>query len=318
MTQKIAALLLTVLMLFSLTACQKYDGEGIEAQFDYLIKGYENESVALGTPDVSLDPQAVYDRLTYTPEMFYGDYRLLGEEDAQQRHASNSEYFTVQLEGETLELTALPFRIKAGSDNIDYTVTQLDDHQWILLYFMRKLESGDPTLYTVLGAYTVEGNTISITLVDHWETDEAGKATYALSDTTLEYTFAFSGRKLTFSTANASVVMTCGLAPDGDMVYMHVDHYVTAGTNRLDGIERINFRLATESYLYFESESGEEIRNAVIKIYETGLMTFTIPWASGTKTYEYVYFYCDQEGIILTDGYTVYSYAHDYSEYTNS
>ena len=38
----------------------------------------------LGTPDKALDPQSIYDNLTYTPQMFYGDYTLFGGDSAEE------------------------------------------------------------------------------------------------------------------------------------------------------------------------------------------------------------------------------------------
>ena len=80
MTKRILALLFAAVMLFSFAACG-----GGEESTDDTAKGFvftgtdaDEQGVTLGEPDTALNPADVYAKLTYTPEMFYGRYRIKG------------------------------------------------------------------------------------------------------------------------------------------------------------------------------------------------------------------------------------------------
>lgn len=123
MSKKLLAFFLAALMLFLLTACGKDGGanQGAGSISDgYVLKN--EDSIDLGEPGTKLEPQAVYSKLTYTPEMFYGDYRLRGGDEAEEKFGAESQYFTWTRSGKETEFTKLPFRIQAGKDTMAHSI----------------------------------------------------------------------------------------------------------------------------------------------------------------------------------------------------
>ena len=93
MFKKILSLSLAVLMMFALAACDKDGGKESNAENGYIVKGSEeDEVVELGKVDSPLNPQTIYDKLTYTPQMFYGTYRVFGGKEAEKKYADEIEY----------------------------------------------------------------------------------------------------------------------------------------------------------------------------------------------------------------------------------
>jgi len=334
--KKILFLILIVLLALSLLACSKVGNttQKTDAGLDELVSGnkdsgeqtdsisdgfvFKNEtSVKLGNPDEKLDPQSIYDKLTYTPEMFNGDYQLTGGKAAEEKFGADSQYFTWTKNGKEYEYTELPFRIRTGKDTMSHSVNFIEDYNWMQLYFMQKVD-GKQYLDTVICSYVIEDNKLILNVLDTFEVDtENNKISYSFTDVIWEYTFSFCGRNLTLSTDNNSVTLTTGLDAYGTKNYFFIDHYPSPYSKTIDGIAQISFRLdpdTGETRLYFKLEDGAESRNSIAVLQENGLFTFTLALEESTKTYQFVYFYGTYDGLVLTDGTNVYYYTDTYTE----
>lgn len=329
MFKKLLAAFLAVMMLVSLAACSSDDAASGGSNTDnggsatpegFVLKTINStaEPVELGKPQTALDPQAVYNSLTYTPEMFYGTYQILGGDDAKEPHGKNMPYFTCTIGGEEKNWTKLPFRIEAGKNTLRHVITGIKEYNWMRLYFMKKTESGTAYLDTVFGAYTIEGKTMSIKLLDSFHFDEAtNKITYAFSDVTLQYNFAFKGRNLSLSTDDATVTLTTGLDAYGKTVFLSGDCYLSPDSKAFANIDLIAYYYSETSdirQLSFDLLDGQESFDSIAVMQENGLLTFTLALESGNTTYDLVYFYCEDDGLVLSDGTNVYYYNDSYRD----
>ncbi len=316
MKKTLWTVLLATTMLLLLVACGKKAGNtGTGSIKDGFVLRTE-ESVELGEPSNKLDPQTVYSKLTYTPEMFYGEYRISGGDEAEEKFGAETSYFKTKLKGQEAEVSELPFQICAGKYSLAHKVNYIEEYNWMQAYYMQKDKNGNPYLTTALCAYEVEGNKLTLKPLSTFNVDDkTNKITYTFDDVTWEYTFAFDGRNLKLSTENSSVTLTTGLDPYGKTDYFHVDGYLSPGSKSAVGIDQIEFRYDAEdgdSRIYFETIDGESSYNSIGVLQENGLFTFTLSLENSKKTYQFVYFYCGDDGIILTDGTDVYYYNDDY------
>ncbi len=316
------ALLMAVLSVASFAACT---GKGVlkgtpegNAETGYIFRGERSDApaVEIGTPEVSLNPDEVYGKVTYIPEMFLGTYRLLGGKEAENKFASETDYMEFVKKENTLQLSTMPFEMIAGKMNLGHVVAYIEGYDWMQLSFMNKTETGS-YLTTLMCAYTVEGNKISFKPLDSWTVDDNDKIDYVFTDYVLEYEFEFKGRNLTLKQGDKSVTMTTGLKATEDKVYLYTDLYAKTGTGLLDGIDGLNFYYDStnpDTYFYVKDVNGDTVYNPVGRIEENGLFTFTVPWEEGTKTYQFVYFLGARDGLVLTDGENTYLFTETYGD----
>lgn len=318
--KKLLALLLCFLMITSLVACGSDDpSEGGNPAVPGIVIKNKN-SVAMGAPATTLDPSAVYAKLSYTPRMFYGSYRLKGGDEAVEQYQQNVGLMDFKTEYAE-KLTVIPYSFNAGPNTLNHYITRIKEHNWLRAYF--KTEAGN--LYDMLCSYTVEGNKIKLTPVEHFNVDkENNKITYSMYDTVWEYEFKFSGFDLTLSTNGKSVTLSSGLAVYEDSDYFYAENYLSEGSEALDGIDYFGFLYNADDTKYNrftvehkELEYAKYDETAIATINKNGLLTFTAPWSTGTKTYQYVFFYCYNDGLVLTDGDKVYYYNDSYSDRTS-
>ncbi len=322
MKKRMFTLLLAAVMVISFAACsEKDDKKAVNKTNSALSKnGFvveAEDSVKLGTPDRTLDPKKIYENLEYTPEMFYGDYRLLGGEDAVEKYGKDSNYSEFTQKGKEYLLSEIPYRIEAGRHTISHVVSNIKDYNWARLTFLQQTDSGN-YLYTLMCAYEIDGNTVTFRPLDSLDTDmDNNKISYIFTEYAFEYEFAFSGRSLTLSTQENSLTLTTGLDITEDDIYIREDHYISPKSEVLDDIEQFGFYYETgedDTNFYIETFAGESIYNGVGLIEENGLFTFTVPFEAGTKTYQFVYFLCRNDGFILTDGEKTYYFNDNYSD----
>lgn len=330
MLKKFISMAIAVIMLFSLTACSKSDNKNNAKSesnvpldgFVFKGNGSDKETVELGTPNTKLDPELIYSKLTYTPAMFHGDYRLLGGEDAQKKFGTECQYTKCIHGDKECEITVLPFRIRCGEKTMSHSVNFIKEYNWMELSFMRKYDNGQCSLYTIICAYTVEGNKLKITPLNTFNVDkENNKITYKFSDVIWEYTFAFKGRNLTLVSGENSITLTTGLDPYGKFDYFHVDHYLCKNSKAVSTIDQIVFRYDAEdkeSNLSFKTTDGIGSYNSIAVLQENGIFTFTLSLEESTTTYQYVYFYGGNDGLILTDGTNTYYYNDTYADRNKS
>lgn len=308
--------LLVLAMTFLLAACGKEFTTTTE-NGGYIMKSMIGDTVELGTPDRALDLNEVYSKVTYTPEMFYGKYTVEGMEGsslkkrAVKKHIKNTELINSPVNGS--KITSLPYSIVAGYENMGTRVDDSKNQNWIKMRFLTAEGSKTDCYFT----YEVAGNKLILTAAKNYNYNiQTEKATYELTDSVMEYEFAFSGRYLTLSYNGESVKLKTACDSKGkDAFYAY--GYLNKSSARIDDIDYIRCRwiesAGTCSFTVKESE-GNYINRAIAVLTDDGLLTMTVPYETGTVTYQFVYFYCGRDGIILTDGDNTYYYNASYNQ----
>lgn len=310
--KKIIALLLAFIFLFSLCAC----GGEEQQENDSSIIFKTDKSVGLGEPFAPLDPKQVYENLTYTEDFFIGDRRLKGGDSAIAVYRNEMDY--IDFEGDYFNsITAIPHRIEVGVHTLNHVITNIKEYKWLRAHF--ETEKGN--LHTLLCAYEVEGNKITLKPVNKLETKN-GKISYSFRDITLEYEFAFKGNDLTLTRNSKSVTLSGGLDISTDQPYISVDHYLKKESANFLGINELTMLYSPQSgYINFYLRNNSKnigYFSAVGKMTDDGLFTFTLEHEGQTKTYQFVYFYGYKDGIIFTDGKTTYYFTDTYSDRNRS
>ena len=204
-------------MLVSFAACGKEEGYEKNPDLNGIYFEGENakeNGTTLGEPQAKLNPEEVYATMTYTPEMFYGSYQLKGGEEAEDKFGAESKYFTCSLGGAERELSVLPRSLEAGEYNLNHTISNVEEYDWMNVGFMQKDENGKVYIISFFCAYSIEGNKLILKPLDDFNvSDKTNKITYSFSDLVWEYTFKFSGRNLTLSNENGSVTLNGALDP---------------------------------------------------------------------------------------------------------
>lgn len=318
--KKLLALLLAVLMLASFVACGSDDpSEGGNAAVPGIVIK-NDDSVAMGAPATQLNPADVYAKLTYTPQMFYGEYRLKGGDTAIEQYEKDMSYIDIDAEYFD-KITAIPHALEVGPHTLGHYITRIEEHNWLRAHFQN--DAGN--LYNTLCSYVIEGNKIKLTPVDEFNVDkENNKITYSMQDVVWEYEFKFAGVDLTLSAGGKSVTLSTGLDVYEDTDYFYAEHYLSPGSDAIDGIDEIGFLYNAEDGEYnrfyvehTELDYASFDQTAIGTLNKNGLLTFTVPWSTGTKTYQYVFFYGHDDGLVLTDGDKVYYYNDTYNDRTS-
>ncbi len=312
--KKLLCIILALSMLAAFAACGKSGG----ASGDVIFKN--KSSVELGTPDVQLDAASVYANLTYTPEMFYGSYKMKGGRDKVEEFWENSSYMTFDNGEQARELTVLPHEISAGRNNLEYNIKNVTEYDWMVLYMGFLPEGSEQAvLYDVLCAYTVEGNKLVLKPIKNYSTDnEKMEISYQFSDYVWEYEFSFNGRELTLSKDGESVTLSSCLDAYGEEDHYYTDCYLSEGSEKLDNIDYINMLVDDKDhkYIYFKTADKVTSYDAIAKYEQNGLITFTVPFEDGSeaKTYQFVAFFCDEDGMVFTDGTNTYYFNDSYND----
>lgn len=281
----------------------------------------KDAEVKLGNPAKELDPKQVYANLTYGPEMFMGRYRIKGGEEAEKKYAEEISYVLLEkaedADEEDYNITAIPYCIEAGKHTFAHVLGGVPGRNFMRAYFYGSHGYMD----SVECAYTVSGNTITLNPVKDFKyNEEKNSIRYTMTDVFLTYEFSFSGRNITLSKDGQSVTLHTGLEYSDDNDYIHVDHYSSLNSPKIDGVDELFFRYDDgEGRFSFYMEEPFQGTYGTAVMEENGLLTMTIPFEEGAKTYQFVYFLCADDGIILTDGKQTYYYTADsYDRYNSS
>ncbi len=304
--KRFTIILLSAALLLTLAAC----GGSSDSGKNNVLQGvncfmFRNEdSVALEEPSAPLNAQQIYNQMTYTPQMFYGKYSIVGGDSAEEAYAQNMVYIDYTTEYHE-KLTAIPYAIEAGPATLSHVIGFDKTHNWLRAYYYT--ESGNLTFFFC--AYTIEGNTLTLKPLDD-ETynynDETGRLSYSFREEVFTYEFSFKGLELTLSQGDQSVTMRTGRTAydDGDSIF--ADGYLTDDSPAND-MDYIDIGHSDDhSRIYIRDKDDNRVYTAIGKLTEDGLFTVTVPWETGTKTYQYVCFYCDKDGLILADGSNTY------------
>lgn len=313
--KKLLVLTLAFIMLIMASACSKKLSETPKDGF--IAKN--DSSVKLATPSKVLNPEDIYNSISYIPEMFYGDYKLFGGKDAETKYAEGAVYAEHTIGGEAKNLTTLPIRFTAGEKNLNHKLTFADGYNWAQVSFMRKTSTDDLVLDYFYCSYEIDGKQLIIKPLDSFEVDdESKKVSLDFSDVVWNYDFSFKGRTLTLSSEGKSIELNGGLDPYGEHNYFYFDAYPAYENEKIDGIYNIEYMYDAEKNLtrfVVSNDAESNNHNGIAKLEENGLFTFTVPSDSGDKTYQYVYFYNRYDGVTLTDGKDVFRYNFDYTKY---
>lgn len=323
-SRKLLSLLLAIVIVLSFGACSKNNNIKSFKTDDgsFILKN--EESVELETPDKTLNPAEIYSKLEYTPQMFYGRYSIKNwfkdssyDNEAMNQFKNEMDYMQDPYSDDA-KISVLPFFSVAGLETFDYGLKYETSHNWISLSFA----TDSDLIKDYQFEYEIDKNKIKLTGV-HWTYDnDTKKLKYEIDDSIkLEYEFVFSGKTLTLSNGNKKVSLYSGLEYSGVDDYLYSDKYISSSES-IDFIQNISFRLTTDESrltIICEDENGTEyISNGIAKLSEDGLFTITVPYEEGTKTYQFVYFLCTDDGIILTDGENTYYYTDTYWSYTKN
>lgn len=340
--KRFLALLLSLLMLVSLAACSEDGSVDNSSKTDksekaedakdtfttkdrYVFPGTSATRTDVGTPENTLDPQSVYASLTYTPEMFYGDYSIVGGDTAEDAFAAEASYTTRIVEGEELELSTLPFRIRAGRNSMSHRVNDIEGYNWMELYYMKKYGDSEPVLTFFNCAYTVEGSQLKLTPFETYEVDsETQTISYSLAAHSWEYTFSFRGRELTLSDGTDSITLLTGLDAYKERNLFSCEGYLSPNSRRAANLECIflygDSNDSDSSFLVVNTPDGDHNYESVAALEENGLLTITVVTEEEDqvieKTSQFVYFYCGEDGWVLTDGTNIYNYNLSYYDYS--
>lgn len=323
--KKCLALVCAVCMASSITACADSEANADEINAALLQGTAEIKTVANNSEDKpaavskTLNAKSIYDKVTYVPQMFYGCYALDGgyefpcSSETLNLYRQQIEYWEPSNMCSDLEqdITKIPFRIDAGPCTLSDKITNSTDHYWMCMYF----QSAEGHVANVMGAYKVSGKTLSFTPLKKYSYDEkTSKVTYELSNNTINYNFSFSGPNITLSLGEQSITMTArGLSSEYDNLI--VNNYISTQSKGIDEIEQFDIYTSDEETQHFSIylKDNEVINNAVGEFSDNGLFTFSWDDNGSTKSYQYAYFFCENDGLVLTDGSTNYFYNDSYS-----
>ena len=346
--KRLAALLALLLAAAMLAGCGGKDGgfSPIRAENaanlpagdseEWILTNKSANSVALGTPDNPLDPEQIYRTLEYIPEMFYGRYTLVGGDEAIKQYVQDVGYISFnaerhyrydKAEAEEREITAIPYAVAAGQGNL-YGLdpeTRIPEYHWMKAYFQMKVGEERYAPVELYFAYEVDGDTLGMRMLKNVELDPdtLDVISYEFGDLTLRYQYAFRGLNLTLSQGDKSVTMQgARYGIGGEDLWMSVAGKVMPEEKHLDEISSIGLNYNprdgyTSVSIMFEDENidYDVSQRSIVSMKQNGLITFTIPYEEGEKTYQFVYFFLANDGILLTDGKENYFYHSWHGDY---
>lgn len=323
------ALMCAICMLAGMSACESSDGNGssdvtssssdsssVTQSTNDKMYLTNNESDKLAEVNSTLNAKEIYSNLTYTPQMFYGCYALNGgyefpcASEEISKYIEEMDYWESKNVYSTLEqdVTKIPFRMEAGQCTLSNPITRVTKYQWMCMYY----QTATGQVANVLGAYEVSGDTLSFFPLSEYEYNEdTDELKYTVSEKSIDYKFSFNGANLTLSLDDKSVTMTArGLADGYDSLF--VNNYLTSKSSRIGDIEMFDIYSSIDSdmeHFNIMLNNDNMITNAVGEFSNDGLFTFSWKNSDGSeKSYQYVYFFCENDGLVLTDGKTNYFY----------
>ncbi len=273
----------------------------------------------------------IYIRVNYTPQMFYGDFRLNHPDDGLPTSYASKRFMNKCgfIQGSTVssllanrKISAVPYRIVAGSE-LEAPWVNDTSNDWCQLFFA--VPGDESTGESIYAAYSILNRTITFTPVAEYSVDEStGKLTYRLEETPLTYNFEFRGPRLTLSNENGkytlierdftswrsyiteeSITVTSSLSEKTQMIgdITGIDMTITLNSDGTVNPKKSAFIIKV-------NKRGQKwSNNGIARWDEDGVLTFSYKDQVGvTRSYSYVMFYCGVDGIILTDGKVNYYY----------
>lgn len=273
------------------------------------------------------DPQAIYDSLEYNEKMLYGRYTISDKcesyilSDMEKTLFSGDMDFEMRVVGEDgeKEVSTLPYTIHVGAPNVLGLIGNVEEHEWMELYYLDK----DGYWTSEFAAYTVSGNTLSVySLLEEDYDDVTNHISYRLSETPIEYTFAFQGLSLTLTRDGKSVTMH----PDvigADEYNLYLNSVLSEDSPALGDVKMLYMEDGPGSgsgdhYAVVETTDGVWHTEAAAQMREDGLFTFMWEDEESSGAYQFVCFYTGSGNIILTDGEQTYYFGDEYDFYKDT
>ena len=300
----------------------------------YFLSNDSEDTVSLGTPEKTLDPTTVYKTLKYKPDMFYGTYHIIGGEAAEENYKNDMAYFKFNEAasgggGVEREMTVIPYKIESSLMPYTDSNGKTSKLSFMEAYFYSS--KGDRVtkkfLFTV-NNNKATGKMIALEEIDNikYTDDYKGFVSYEKKGLTLNYQFAFSGTSLTLKKDGSELTLRTGFSSEAEQIYPRLVtsgySYLAENSTPIDHIVSIDIYKTDDNdlhsfYITFNNDVNEEetSRYACAEINENGLFTFTVPYATETKTYQYVYFYVNNKSLILTDGNETHYYTYTADEF---
>ncbi len=265
----------------------------------------EPEGLTADTADAfAEDPAAVYASMLYRPEMFYGKYAMAGVngmwvDQVERVDFANSMSFLLFPTADR-PLTKLPYRIDAGAHSNISSLNYLNGYNWMTMQHM----DAEGNRFAVRAAYTVKDDQLELRILQDYKYDAKTQVLdYTFSDLTLHYGYSFDGSALTLTCDGKSVTYYAEDLTKEDGVSI-IDANPAADSPKLCDIDVINLKPDDPFLMIGE----KKIVPDSYEFGEDGL--FRMYWTDEGEQHavQLVYFYCDDDGLVLTDGTDTYIY----------
>ena len=338
--KKILAVFCTLCIAVGVTSCGEDGGKGGNSKgsgassvvsynspngtaVSKIVANNNLEKAKVPAASSKVNASEIFKKLKYVPQMFYGCYAIDGCYSFPCNSQSLTDYHTdmdywsadnICSKAED-EVTKIPFRIEAGPCTLASDLSVITSHYWMRMYFQTESRNVEE----IMGSYTVVGNKLTFTPVKSYKYNkDTDSVDYELSDKKIEYTFSFHSPNLTISLGGKSVTLTArGLAENYDE--LEIDSYLSAKSDSIANIQHFDIYLS-DTVNHFDITAkktdvvSDVINNAVGEFSDNGLFTFGWNDTNGSsKVYQYAYFFCEGDGLILTDGSKNYNYNDSYS-----
>lgn len=300
---------------------QSSQAEASGTSFEFTSK--MSNTVDIGTPSKPIDAEEVYKKLTYIPEMFCTKFDITGSENDVKKTVVDTGYYQYNEKasgggGVERQITNLPYSLEVKKrDFSDPKVGKTIKYIATAKFYDAKEEK---TYKDFL--FTIDQHTISLKEIKNIKTTDNLVAEFEEAQLELKYNFTYKGNVLT-------------LEKDGNSVTMHNDYidpkkdkspsiscngFLAKGSPVVDHIAGIymqcNEKNSSFSVTFINDKNEDETSYyAHGELKDNGLFTFSVPYATETKTYQFVCFYLNSNGFILTDGTTNYKYTSRQSEF---
>ena len=326
-----AVLAAAVLLLTPASSAVPAEGAA-KVQDTYLLKGESKKEMS--HPIELLDVTGTYKKLTYIPEMFYGNYDLdeAHKKGQFKKDSKAAKDFLAKTEKVSLtlkegsapeEVTCLPFSIRAGARTLSHVITRADSHDWMQWNVLDTAGN----LKTVLGAYTVGKNAsgeniLSFRPLEMFEYDkETDHLRYKLQETALTASFAFKGPYLTLTSGGSSVTLTASEYMENKMSGGHeflFNNYASSEPLIDGGLTHMYMRCdspkkSSVDFIMGTAEGDTHMKNCMMELKRDGLMTICYDGPDGkTVSRQYVWFDGCLDGFVLADGTNTYCFNYEF------
>jgi len=213
--------------------------------------------------------------------------------------------------------------MEAGYESNDRGIVHEKKYDWAQVTFATETSTTSHDF-----KYEVKGNKLILTGVEYEYNNDTKKLKYKLlEDVKMEFDFSFSGLGLTLTNNGTSTTLYSNYSYSGEEEYIYATSYVNSDSPQIDRIFEFSYRWSEDDDPWFtvnyeyEDEDGvtqTTSLDGVLEIRKDGLFTFTLPYETGEKTYQYACFLCGDDGVILSDGTDVYYYMTNYFDYTKT